>query len=306
MTSAGDALGAVGAVAARGLELILIPSAPDALPPYQGRPWLGVLALAVALPAFAFLPGRPWLAALLAALPLLAPIAPAALGNGLVSDRYFYVATIGIALAVALGASALEARARWLPVLFAVPLLLAPFTALRARDWVDNEHLFGAALARHPDHPEALFEVGFDRQVVHGDCEGAIPFYARAGERSLRAGNNLQACLLVLKRFEEAARIGPRLAERDPGNPTPALNTARAFAAQGDLAQAERWAREAVARRPQRGASHALLGQIVGQQGRHQEALETFERAIELAPEDASARQGIQVARRALAQTSGH
>jgi tetratricopeptide (TPR) repeat protein len=300
IASAGDALGAVGAVAARALELLVLPRAPDALAPFHSRPLLGALALALALPAFAFLPGRPWLAALLAPLPFLALAAPASLGNGVVSDRYFYAAAVQLAVAAALGMRALEARTRLAPALFVVPLALAPFTALRAVEWMDNERLFGVALRRHPDDAEAQFKVAYDRHV-RGDCESAIPLYARASERSLRAGNNLQACLLRLGRAVEAARIGPELAERDPANATPALNTARALALQGDLAGAERWAREAARRRPDRAGSHALLGQILGTQGRHQEALQSFEHALVLAPGDASARQGLEVARRALA-----
>jgi tetratricopeptide (TPR) repeat protein len=303
--SASQVLAAVGAVAVRAAELLAIPTAPDALPAFRGQLAAGAAALALALPAFAFLPGRPWLAALLAPLPLLAPCAPAALANGLVSDRYFYVAMVGLGVAAAFAYAALETRVRVAPALFALPLVLTPFTALRARDWVDNGHLFAAALARNPDSAEAQFQVAFDLHTVHGDCRGAIPLYERAMEQSPRAGNNLQACLLALGRAAQAAELGPRLAARDPANPTPALNTARAHAVLGQPAEAERWAREAVRRRPDRGASYVLLGNVLGLEGRHAEALAAFERALQLAPGDPAAQHGVAVAQRQLLAAGG-
>jgi Flp pilus assembly protein TadD len=109
-----------------------------------------------------------------------------------------------------------------------------------------------------------------------------------------RAGNNLQACLVGLGQLEEAAAMGPELADRDPGSPTSPANTARALVALQRLDEAEGWALEAANRAPERCALHMLLGNIRGQLGRLDQADESFTTALELGPECAvEARHGL-------------
>lgn len=295
------ALGALGAVAGRGAVLLANPLAPDALPPVVPSPLVGGLALLAALLGLAGARGRPWLAALLAPLPLLLPAAPASLGNGFVSDRYFLPALLGVALAAAWGYAALERRRAWAPALFALPLLWAPFAAGRSAQWTDNETLFRAALARHPDSAEARFHLAYALHVERGDCAAALPLYDRAAGESLRAGNNLQACLFELGRLTEAAEVGPELAQRDPANPTPAVNTGRALSLLGDQAGAERWAREALRRDPQRTSAWLLLGNVLGMQQRYAESARAFEAALAVEPGLAAALRGRSLARRHLA-----
>ncbi len=294
-------LGSIGAVAIRGVTLFSIPSAPDALPAFVAQPLSGGLALLIAIPAFFWLPGRPWLASLLATLPLLALAAPASLSNGVVSDRYFLGAAIGLGVAASLLYASLEWKHRWAPVLAIVPILWIPFTTLRASEWMNGGELFSASLLKNPENQEAAFQLGYYLHTSLDDCEGAIPLYARARRESIRAGNNLQACLLTLKRHQDAAEIGPSLAAADPDNPTPALNTARALTQLGDLERAEAWAREGIARRSPSPSSIVLLGNIVGMRGRHAQAQDLFERALALDPGSAAARLGLERARRNLA-----
>jgi tetratricopeptide (TPR) repeat protein len=300
-TQPGAVLGALGAVAGRGLVLFANPLAPDALPPVVPNLLVGSLALTAALVGLAAVPGRPWLAALLAPLPLLLPAALASLGNGYVSDRYFLPALLGTALAAASGYAALARRRAWAPALFALPLLWAPCAAWRAAQWTDNETLFRAALARHPDSAEARFHLAYALHVEKGDCAAALPLYDRAAGESLRAGNNLQACLLELGRLAEAAEIGPGLAERDPLNPTPAVNTARALSLLGDQGGAERWAREALRRDARRTSAWVLLGNVLGLQERYAESARAFEAALDVEPGLAAARRGRSLALRRLA-----
>jgi tetratricopeptide (TPR) repeat protein len=297
-------LGSIGAVAVRGLALFTVPTAPDALPAFVASPWAGGLALLIAIPAFMWLPGRPWLASLLATLPLLALAAPASLSNGVVSDRYFLVAAIGLGVAAAFLYASVESKHRWAPALAIVPILWLPFTTLRASDWMNGGELFSASLLKNPENHEAEFHLGYYLHTSQDDCEAAIPFYARARHENIRAGNNLQACLLTLKRPQDAAEIGPDLAAADPDNPTPALNTARALTQLGELSQAEVWAREGIGRSSPSPSSIVLLGNIVGMQGRHAQAQDIFERALALEPGSAAARLGLEQARRNLAAAS--
>ncbi len=298
-----ELLGAVGAIALRGVELFSLPTAPDAIAPVVPRPALAAVAVVTVLASLRWLPGRPWLAALLGGLPLLVLAAPASMANAVVSDRYFYAAMTLLGVAAAFLYTAAErapARAPLAPVLFVLPLLCLPFTASRSLDWLDNGSLFDAALARHPGNAHANFLVAHHLHTAKRDCERALPHYRAAMPTHQRAANNYQACLLDLGRTLEAISIGPRLAARDPDNPTPALNNARAFRAMGDLSGAEGWAREGIRRTPERAASHVLLGEILGEQGQHREARAAFEHALSLAPSLESARHGIATARRHL------
>jgi len=290
-------LGAIG-----GVLLLLDPTAPDAQLPFAASRAGGVLAVIVALPALLLVPGRPWLAALMAPLPLLALAAPASLGNGLVSDRYFQAALLGVAVAAACGYAVLEARHSWAPLLFALPLLWAPFTSLRALQWMDNETLFRAAVARHPDSGEALFHLAYALHVEGDDCAAALPLYNRAAMQSTRAGNNLQACLFEEGRLQEAAEIGPELAGRDPHSATPAVNTARALSLLGDQEGAERWAREAIRRDPRRASAWVLLGNVLGIEGRYAEAADAFDGALGVDPDLAAALRGRALAHRRLTE----
>jgi tetratricopeptide (TPR) repeat protein len=298
-----ELLGAVGAVAVRGVELFTLPGAPDAIAPFVPHPVLAAVAIAIVLASLRWLPGRPWLVALLGALPLLALAAPASMANAVVSDRYFYAAASLLGVAAAFVYAALERAPRYThlaPALVALPLLCIPFATSRSLDWRSNEQLFDAALARHPEHAHARFLVAHHLHTSKRDCASALPLYRAAMPTHPRAANNYQACLLDLGRSAEAARVGPRLAALDPDNPTPALNNARAFRALGDLAVAEKWAREGLHRNPRRAGSHVLLGEILGEQGQHAAAQAAFEHALRLSPELAPAQHGLRTAQHHL------
>lgn len=303
MTGLVEGFGAVGAVAGRALELALRPDAPDALAPFGSRPLLGAVMAALVAATLPWIRGRVGLALLVSGLPLLAPAAPASLANGIVADRYFYTA---LALAAAALGVAVERHfvvprpAPRLATALALVLALAPFTTLRALAWTSNARLFSAALERHPDSARAQFHLGYDFHVRQGDCQAAAALYFAAQEESPRAANNLLACWLQLGRHESVARLGPLVAERTPENPNPAANTARAFSALGDQETAERWIREALRRGEPRAMHLALLGNVLGLQGRHREALASFEAALARDPADADARRGVAIARREL------
>jgi tetratricopeptide (TPR) repeat protein len=299
-----ELLGAVGAVAVRGIALFSIPTAPDALPPFVHRPWVGGAAIILVLPALRYLPGRLWLATLVGALPVLVLAAPVSMANGVVSDRYFYAAATLLAAGAALLYAQLERMhapwARALPALVALPLLCVPFATSRSLDWLDTGSLFEAAVQTHPQNPEAQFRLAHHLHTARGDCEAAIGLYRAAMWGSSRAGNNLQACFLDLGRTRDAAALGPQLIANDPENPNPALNTARAYRGLSDLESAEQWAREGVRRAPERAASHVLLAES----GRHADAHAAFQHALSLDPKLAIARQGIATALHHLRKVS--
>jgi tetratricopeptide (TPR) repeat protein len=222
-----------------------------------------------------------------------------------VGDRYLYVAFAGLAVSVALGLSAVWQRRRGLVLLWAVVPALALGTWSRALEWQDDASVFRASLERDPHNPHAAFHLAHALHAHAGDCAAAAPLYHRALEADPRAGNNLQACLLDLGRIEEAARMGPRLAARDPENATPAANTARAHLRLRQLDPAEHWAREALRRNPDRARSWTLLGEVLGSRGELLAARDAFREAIARDPDDVGATRGREAAEALLARRGG-
>ena len=293
------AVAAIGAIAARTLELAIVPTAPDALEPYRARLGFGIAGIALAVAALPHLRGRTPLWLLWSALPLLAPAAPASFANEIVADRYVYVAFALAATALALALGPWINRPAVLAGGVAAVALLTPFATQRAYDWTSNERLFTASLERRPDSARAQFEVAYELHVRQNDCERATPLYFEAHEQDARAANNLLACWIALGRFEAITELGPGLAARSD-RPNLASNTARGFSAIGDQRSAERWARGAIARGGPSAGRLALLGHILGLQGRHEAALASFEAAIRHDPRHPDAQRGRAIAMRAL------
>jgi hypothetical protein len=233
-------------------------------------------------------------------LPLLALSVPAAAEFGIVGDRYFYpvFALLGVGAALAFDAALLRSATgaspmRWLPAaVAALPLCWAPFAAVRATEWHDNGTLYRASLARDPDNAMAAFNVGHYEQYHRENCADAAPMYERALGRVFEAGTNLDTCLRRLGRLADAAHASRAFAEAYPQLALPARVAADAHLAVGALPDAERWAREAVRRAPEWSGARAALARVLAAEGQRDEALSAYDRALELDPADAEARDG--------------
>ncbi len=284
-----DPLGALGAAAVRGLELAIVPSSVDALPIYTSRPVLGGLVVVFGLAAVVTSFGRPTVAGICAALLVLVPNAAASAQNGVLGDRYFHL----VLAALAVGLAVLGGRRRLHPLVWAIPLLLATMTFVRAGDWQSDERLFGHSMASDPDNPFAAFHVAYDLHTRKGDCVAAIPLYEVGMSVDARAGTNLLACLLRLGLVDEALARGPSIVESSPDNPGPPANLARAALLAGRLDVAERWALEACQRGRGRSAHFVLLGDILAARGRADDAAVAYRRALEINPANTEARLGL-------------
>jgi len=284
-----DPLGALGAAAVRGMQLAVVPSAVDALPIYTSRPILGVLVIACGLAAVGLGFGRPTVAGICAALLVLVPNAAASAQNGVLGDRYYHL----VLAAVAIGLAVLGGGRRLHPLAWAIPLLLAAMTFVRAGDWQSDERIFGHSIATDPANPFAAFHVAHDLHTRKGDCVSAIPLYEVGMTVDARAGTNLLACLLTLGLVDEALARGPTIAELAPDNPGPPANLARAALLAGRLEVAERWALEATRRGRGRSAHFVLLGDILAARDRPGDAAVAYGRALELNPANTEARLGL-------------
>jgi len=136
--------------------------------------------------------------------------------------------------------------------------------------------------------------VGPDRWLVEGnshylneDYAGAIPFYERVVlERpdDADALSRLGTSYALLGRLDEGIDVLRRAVEASPGDGVSALALASAFFDKQDATGAERWARRAMTLLPRDAGAADLLGRALAVQGRLQEALVFFERAVALNP----------------------
>jgi tetratricopeptide (TPR) repeat protein len=126
--------------------------------------------------------------------------------------------------------------------------------------------------------------IGYERL---GDARSALTAYDRAvgvqpsfPEAWFRSG----ALAHTLGRMDDAIARFRRAGETGPATPFGRLGTARLLLTTDHDDEAERVLREAVAADPDNAIAHDLLGHLLADWGRFDEARDCFERAVELAP----------------------
>ncbi len=143
-----------------------------------------------------------------------------------------------------------------------------------------------AAVASDPRHTDAYFRLGIALEK-QGDLGGAIVAYDRATELQpslteawFRAG----ALVYTLGHRDEAIGCFRRAAATGGNTSFGRLGKARALLTEDRNEEAELVLRKALARDPSNALAHELLGTLLSEIGRFEEARECFERAIALAP----------------------
>ena len=213
-------------------------------PPHDAVNWIGAGAAAVGLLAVTFLALRrraqaPW--AVTGWLWFLLALFPVIRGVRLdptvaMADRFTYLPSIGLGLALVWGAAALvehRPRLRFPAVALGALLLLACAgrTAQRLPSWKDSLTMFAELVEFAPDNFTANRGYGF-ALLETGRGEEALAFFARAAELKLQdtqAPADYADALLRLGRTEEAvAWLRESLASRNPD--CPVLNSLLAFA----------------------------------------------------------------------------
>ncbi len=151
------------------------------------------------------------------------------------------------------------------------------------------------AVALRPDAAAAHAALGgaYDRQSLHGQ---AIEAYRRAVELNGALGpvhHRLGELCALTSRPEEAALHLDRAADMAPNTTHARLCRSDAQLLRGDIAGAERWAREAVALEAQSSAAQGTLGGLLYAQGRFDEAAGCFEASLRLDPKMAKCWDGL-------------
>jgi tetratricopeptide (TPR) repeat protein len=179
------------------------------------------------------------------------------------ADRYFYIPSIGLFIAVVFGLADLAQSWRVAPsfttaVAGAVLLIFASLTNAQIQRWHDSFTLFEHTLAVTP--PNLLVEY------------------------------NLGLALGGSSRYDEAVAHFEKALQIQPDHYDSLLNMGVARAFQGRMPEATEYFQAAIRSRPNAPKAHVQLALALWKQSRNEAALDEMRRASELAPEDADIR----------------
>ncbi len=235
------------------------------------------------------------------------------------AERLFYWPSVPVLIGVALGAlrfweriataadAARRARAPLLTAIGALLLLaLGARAAIRSADWADNETLFPVDAAAHPEgaHLNCIFGQLRVNQAAHAPDAPTAALLANDAEIALhraltiapRFPQALQALgqLHMLRGEEAAARdCLERAIALQPGNALAAAELARLRGTdQATLARATAL-KEAITTQPGNVAARVELGRALIGLGQNYDALEEFQAADRIAPENVEVLRGL-------------
>src|SRR5436309_2258923 len=190
-------------------------------------------------------------------------------GGQTMADRYFYIPSIGLFIAMVFGLADIAERRRvapWVSAAIAdvVLLVLATLTDAQIHRWNDSFTLFKHALTVAPSNVIAEDNLGL---AMH-----------KSGQLDEAAAH-----------FEKALQI-------QPNDYTALLTMGVTRFHQGRVAEAMEYAQAAIRSEADAPRAHNLLGMALAKQNRNDAALDEVRRASELAPKDAEIRNDLGLA----------
>lgn len=249
------------------------------------------------------------------------------------ADRYMYLPSIGLSLAIAGSLAAGVERARVLPLAISTGAVLMFWSALTVRQlgvWKDSITLFthtlavagrgnylaydnrGVALAEagrvdeaiadyrealaiHPDYPNANNNLG-KALAERGRITDAIEHYRRAMRSKpdlLELRNNLANALSDAGEVDEAIEHYRFVLDRAPQHVNARNGYAVALAMKGRVAEAEQEFRAVLAREPDNSSALSNLGNVYAMTGRLAEAADIYQRVLAHNPQDPRTRYNL-------------
>jgi len=190
-------------------------------------------------------------------------------GGQTMADRYFYIPSIGLFIALVFGLADIAERrhvAPWLSAAIAnvVLLVLATLTDAQIHRWSNSFTLFKHALTVAP------------RSVIVEDCLGLA--LHKNGQLDEAVGH-----------FEKALQMRP-----DDYTALLTMGVTRFY--QGRVPEAMEYAQAAIRWHADAPKAHNLLGMALAKQNRNDAALDEMRRASKFAPEDAEIRNNLGLA----------
>ena len=190
-------------------------------------------------------------------------------GGQTMADRYFYIPSIGLFIALVFGLADIAKSWRVAPSLstgiaFGVLLTFATLTNAQIHRWRDSFTLFEHTLAVTPPNPLIEYDLGLAFAESNRYDEAAPHF-----EKALQIRPNDYKSLLY-------------------------MGISRFY--QGRLPEAIEYAQAAIRSQADSARAHDLLGMTLAKQNRNEAALDEMRRAVELAPKDADIRNDLGLA----------
>jgi Flp pilus assembly protein TadD len=223
-------------------------------------------------------------------------------GGQALADRYTYISTIGLAIALVWSMGQLVERARIPRAVIggacaAVFVVLGIATSRQVALWRDTRTLFTHTLRVTRDNALAHQELG-NALLLSGDVDGAIVELEAALKLVPdfpQAHNNLGSALGTKQRFEEAVAHF-RASLRGADSAETHHNLGFALAGLGRKDEAFREYESALALDPDDVLSNAKLGAALLERGRFAEAAEHLRRSLASSPEDVEVRRSLAIA----------
>ena len=214
-------------------------------------------------------------------------------GGAALADRYSYFPSIGIFLALALGASAVAGKIhlpKTIPALAAGAALAAClFLSHRQLNfWSDDVALFAHALAVTKDNATAHLNLGVALEAVGRKADAMAEYRAalKLDPGSAIAHGNLANLLDTAGKLEEAMAEYQTALRLNPGNETAHDNFGTLLAELGRFDEALGQFAEAARLDPEDWHPPYLTGRALLKAGRDVEAIPWFRKALQLAPDE--------------------
>jgi tetratricopeptide (TPR) repeat protein len=187
-------------------------------------------------------------------------------GGQTMADRYFYIPSIGLFIAIVFGLADIAERRRIAPwiaaaIANAVLVILATLTNAQIHRWTDSFTLFKHTLAVAPRSVAIESNLGLAFQR-NGQLDEAAAHYDKALQ--IRPDDQVSQLYMGIARFY-----------------------------QGRMPEAIEHAKAAIRLQPDSARAHDLLGMALANQNHNEAALDELRRASELAPTDAEIRNGL-------------
>jgi Flp pilus assembly protein TadD len=160
-----------------------------------------------------------------------------------------------------------------------------------SRRWTDAERVYTTWLAQQPDRPDLLFERGRVRLEAGRFAEAAADFreVLRGSSAHYRARLLLAHCLLSEARMPEAEAALRTCHRLRPERPEPLVGLANCAQERGDLNEAQKRLKQALALDPSSIVALHAQGNLYLRSRRYDLAVPVFERIVRLNPRDKQA-----------------
>jgi Flp pilus assembly protein TadD len=226
-----------------------------------------------------------------------------AVGEQSIANRYTYIPSIGLLIALVWGAHDLLRR-RWFPswasalLATAAVVLCVVVTRWNLGLWRNSETLFAYATQVTQNNSAALSNLG-NALLDQGRPDEALSRFqeaARLKPRSAAVHNNLGVALGELGRLNEAIGQFQEALQLVPDHAHARFNLGKALERKGQLDEAMGEYQMALKLEPDYPEALNSLGIVLAEKGRLEEAILEFQQAIQLNPEDDSAHNNLGIA----------